>query len=108
MEQGINMFEQILLICVGALISILATLISKVVDGLLNKQGDDLIYRKLVYQKNSINKSMGIYNENNEILLIIPLWIEIQNTKKIPIIIRDFSLVLYKVGKRIKKMKQIN
>ena len=108
MGQGINMFEQILLICVGAFISILTTLISKFVDGLLNKQGDVLIYRKLVYQKNSINKSMGIYNENNEILLIIPLWIEIQNTKKIPIIIRDFSLVLYKGGKRIKKMKQIN
>ena len=107
MEQGINMWKQILLICVGAFISILATAISKFVDSWLNKQGDVIIYRKLVYQKNSTNKSMGVYDEHNETVLVVPLWIEIQNTKKIPIIIRDFSLELYKDGNKIKKMRQI-
>lgn len=107
MEQGINMWKQILLICVGAFISILTTAISKFVDSWLNKRGDVIIYRKLVYQKNSTNKSMGVYDEHNETVLVVPLWIEIQNTKKIPIIIRDFSLELYKDGNKIKKMRQI-
>lgn len=102
------MNEQIILIIVGALISILSTTISKFVNSWINKQGDIIIYRKLVYQKNSTKKSIGIYSQDNELILIVPLWIEIHNTKKVPIIIRDFSLALYKNGKRIKKMKQIN
>ncbi|HPY98716.1 MAG TPA: hypothetical protein PLZ06_06705 [Clostridia bacterium] len=102
------MYNQIILICVGALISIFATVISKFVDSCINKQGDVIIYRKLVYKKNNIKKLIGIYSQDNDYILVIPLWIEIQNTKKVPIIIRDFSLALYKNGKRIKKMKQVN
>ena len=109
MGQGTNMYKQILLICIGALISILTTVINKFVDGWLNKRGEVIIYRKRVYQENSTNRTMEVYvDDNNETLLVVPLWIEIQNTKKTPVIIRDFSLELYKNGDKIKKMKQIS
>ena len=109
MGQGTNMYKQILLICIGALISILTTVINKFVDGWLNKRGEVIIYRKRVYQQNSTNRTMEVYvHDNNETLLVVPLWIEIQNTKKTPVIIRDFSLELYKNGDKIKKMKQIS
>ena len=109
MGRGTNMCKQILLICIGALISILTTVINKFVDGWLNKRGEVIIYRKRVYQQNSTNRTMEVYvHDNNETLLVVPLWIEIQNTKKTPVIIRDFSLELYKNGDKIKKMKQIS
>lgn len=101
------MYKQILLICIGALISILTTVINKFVDNWLNKKGEVIIYRKRVYQKNYPKRPMGVYVENNETSFVVPLWIEIQNTKKIPIIIRDFSLELYKNENKIKKMKQM-
>lgn len=101
------MRQQILLICIGALISILTTVINKFLDGWLNKRGEVIIYGKRIYQKNYTKRPMGVYVENNGTLLVVPLWIEIQNTKKIPIIIRDFSLELYKNENKIKKMKQM-
>lgn len=107
MGRGTNMRQQILLICIGALISILTTVINKFLDGWLNKRGEVIIYGKRIYQKNYTKRPMGVYVENNGTLLVVPLWIEIQNTKKIPIIIRDFSLELYKNENKIKKMKQM-
>lgn len=101
------MWQQILLICIGALISILTTVINKFLNGWLNKRGEVIIYGKRIYQKNYTKRPMGVYVENNGTLLVVPLWIEIQNTKKIPIIIRDFSLELYKNENKIKKMKQM-
>lgn len=107
MGRGTNMWQQILLICIGALISILTTVINKFLNGWLNKRGEVIIYGKRIYQKNYTKRPMGVYVENNGTLLVVPLWIEIQNTKKIPIIIRDFSLELYKNENKIKKMKQM-
>lgn len=45
--------------------------------------------------------------DNSEHILIVPLYIEINNRRKFDIIIRDFSLVLYYNGKEVQKMKQI-
>ncbi|EEB36747.1 hypothetical protein ANHYDRO_00419 [Anaerococcus hydrogenalis DSM 7454] len=104
----INMCKEIVLILLGAFISIVTTLINRFIKEYFDKKGDVIIYRKFVYQKNSINKLMGIYDYNNDVILIVPIWIEIHNTKKVSAIIRDFSLVLYKNGKKIKKMKQIS
>lgn len=108
MELGIDMDKQIILICIGAFISIFTSVVNKIIDNCLKSKGTVTIYRKLVYQKNSDNNSSGIYNVNGEIIMYIPIWIEIQNTKNNPIIIRDFSIDLFKNGKRICKMKKIN
>ncbi|MDU2583527.1 MAG: hypothetical protein E7C82_07515 [Anaerococcus hydrogenalis] len=102
------MLEQIILVFVGALISIITTVIIRLVDAWLDNRGDVNLYRKIVYIKNSNVPSIGILNDNNDQILRIPMWVEIQNTKKTPIIIRDFSLVLYKDNKPVKKMKQVN
>lgn len=102
------MLEQIILVFVGALISIITTVVNKLIDALIDNQGDINLYRKIVYIKNSTILSVGIINDKNGQVLSIPLWVEIQNIKKTPIIIIDFSLVIYKDNKRIKKMKQAN
>lgn len=102
------MCKEIILTLLGAFISIVTTVINRFVSNCLDRKGDVIIYRKLVYQKNSINKAMGIYDYNNDVILIVPIWIEIHNTKKVSAIIRDFSLVLYQNGKKIKEMKQIS
>lgn len=102
------MLEQIALVFLGAFISIITTVVNRLIDAWLDNRGDVNLYRKIVYKKNSTTPSIGILNDSNDQVLSIPLWIEIQNTKKVPIIIRDFSLILYKDKKQIKKMKQAN
>lgn len=102
------MSEQILLILIGAFITLITTIANRLIDAWIDNKGEVNLYRKIVYMKKSTLPSIGILNEKSDLILSIPLWIEIQNTKKTPIIIRDFSLVLYKNNKRIKKMKQVN
>lgn len=102
------MLGQTVLILIGALISIATTMINKLIDAWIDNKGDVNLFRKIVYLKNSTVSSIGIVNDNNDLILQIPMWIEIQNTKKTPIIIRDFSLVLYKDNNLVKKMKQVN
>ena len=108
MTRNFNMLEQIILVFVGAFISIITTVVNRLIDAWIDNQGDINLYRKIVYIKNSTIPSIGIINDKNDQVLRIPLWVEIQNIKKTPIIIRDFSLVIYKDNKRIKKMKQAN
>lgn len=108
MERYFNMLEQIVLIFIGVFISIITTIANKLIDTWIDNKGDVNLYRKIVYIKNSTVPTIGILKDNNDLILRIPIWIEIQNTKKTPIIIRDFSLLVYKDNKRIKKMKQIN
>ena len=102
------MLDQIVLVFIGALISIITTVANKLIDTWIDNKGNINLYRKIVYRKNSTIPSIGILNDNNDLIMQIPMWIEIQNTKKTSIIIRDFSLVLYKDNKQVKKMKQIN
>lgn len=102
------MVEKVVLLFVGALISIITTIVNRLIEVWLDNKGDVNLYRKIVYIKNSTTSSIGIFNDNNDHVLSIPLWIEIQNSKKTPIIIRDFSLILFKDNKRIKKMRQLN
>lgn len=80
------MLRQIILVFVGAFISIITTVANKLLDAWFNNKGDVNLYRKIVYIKNSTSPSMGILKDNNDLILCIPMWIEIQNTKKASII----------------------
>lgn len=102
------MKENILMLFIGAIISMASSIILLFVNKIIDSSGDVIIYRKVVYLINSNFKTLGIYNEGGEIVLIVPMWIEIQNTKKVNSIIRDFSVKLYNKGKFVEKMKQIN
>lgn len=97
------MLEQSVLIIIGAFISIITTIANRLIDAWIDNKGEVSLYRKIVYIRESTDPSIGILNDNDDLILNIPLWIEIQNTKKAPIIIRDFSLVLYKNNERVKK-----
>lgn len=102
------MNDEIWLLVVGALISFLSTLIYRIVDNWLDGKGNVKIYSKRIYNRNLNGKSTGFYSLGSELVLFVPLWVEIQNSKKIPTIIRDFSIYLYRDGIKLSKMKQIS
>lgn len=108
MEENIGMNKDIISVLVGFFITIISVLTGKLADVLINKKGKIHIYRKFVYEKGTHNKPTRIYScGDDEKRLMVAMWIEIHNTKKMAIVIRDFGLFLYKDGKQIKKMKQI-
>lgn len=95
-------WKEIILIFVGALVSIFTTVVSKIMENWLKQRGDIYIYGKVIF-----NKNIECFCQQKDVSLIIPVGIEIQNSKKIPIIIRDLNLILYKDGKKVKEMIQI-
>lgn len=94
--------KEIILIFVGAIVSIFTTVVSKIMDNWLKQRGDFHIYGKVI-----LNKKIEYFCQKKDISLIIPVGIEIQNSKKISIIIRDLNLILYKNGNKVKEMSQI-
>lgn len=104
-------YSEIDLLLVGGLISIISTLtvysIQELLKWLKNNKGKLKIYTKIVYNK--INgSSWGSHETSKGISFTIPLWIEIQNTKSKSMILRDLNLSLFRNGKKICSMKQIN
>lgn len=94
--------KEIILIFVGAIVSIFTTVVAKILENWLKQRGDIYIYGKVI-----LNKNIECFYQNKDVSLIIPVGIEIQNSKEIPIIIRDLNLILYKDGKKVKEMIQI-
>ncbi len=97
----------IILLVLGAAISIIPTIIMKLIDNWMNKQGKVRIYKKIVYSDLN-GETWGFNNKPNGMTLMIPMWIEIYNTKKIPIVIRDFNLYVYDKGRSCIDMQQIS
>ncbi|MBP1044420.1 hypothetical protein I6N95_25765 [Vagococcus sp. BWB3-3] len=104
MDRDIN------LLIIGALISLVTTLcvqlIQLYISNYQKNKGKINIYFKSVYSSIT-SKPWGIDKSSNGIILLIPLWIEIQNTKGKNEIVRDLNLFLYKDNKRIKNMVQV-
>lgn len=107
MMGNINMINYIISAIVGAIISILTSFCNKLIERHLDNKGKVAIYRKVVYIKND-GRSMGIYQDKNDYSFVVPLWIEVHNSKNASQIIRDFSVCIYSEGKMIAKMNQIN
>ena len=86
----------------GFLLSIVTTLINKYID----PKGKMHLFYKLVYQKETTFKA-GVHTNGNETYLTIPLYFEFQNTSNTARVIRDVCLYLFKEGKQVAKMIQI-
>ena len=94
----------------GGIISIISSIVSFFCQQYwLNwraKKGELKIYTKTVYDK--VDKvPWGFYENISETFFIVPLWVEIQNTKSIKQIVRDVNLGLFSEGRLIKKTVQI-
>lgn len=89
------------------LISILTTILTGIIIRYFNENlGKIHIYRKIITLKSE--KKFGVYENEGKIIMILPVYIEIINTKNIPYVIRDFNMEIWNKGKRIDSMVQGN
>lgn len=105
------MNKEIQLLIIGAIISIVSTLIGlfaqTFIQYILNNKGHVKIYLKKVYSKVD-STSWGFSKNNLDMLFSVPLWIEFHNTKEKKEIVRNLNLQLYKNKERIINMVQIS
>ena len=106
---GIFKNKEFVLLIVGALISLVSTLIGFFAQTyftyLLSNKGKVIIYIKSVYSK-STKMAWGFSATSDGILFNVPLWIELHNTKSTKQIIRNVNLSLYSCNKYVCNMKQ--
>ncbi len=102
---GPEWFE-IWLVVIGAILGFALSIITTIVNKAIDKHGKMRIFYKLVYQK-STRKKARIDTAGGETILTIPLYFELQNTSNTARVIRDVCLYLYKNGKEVGKMIQI-
>ena len=100
-----------LLVILGASISLISSLlillIQVLIERILSNRGKVRIYIKSVYSKGT-QKPWGFYSLDGKKLFIVPLWIEIHNTKSVRQIVRNINLVLYNNKKKVAKMTQLS
>lgn len=104
-NSGLDWFE-IWLVVIGAILGFALSIITTIVNKAIDKHGKMRIFYKLVYQKTS-GKKAGIYTNDGDNVLTIPMYFELQNTSNTARVIRDVCLYLYNNGKEVGKMIQI-
>lgn len=95
-------FEVLFGAFLGFVVSILTTFVNRAID----KHGKMRIFYKLTHKKWREGRA-GIEQKSGEMILSIPLYFELQNTSNTARVVRDVCLYLYKDGKEIRKMVQI-
>lgn len=102
------MSQEIKTLIVGAIISLVSTIIGlfsqTILQAILKNKGKVKIYYKKVYSKFD-SSSWGFRKEG---VFSVPLWIEFHNTKEKREIIRNLNLQLFLKGKKITNMTQIS
>lgn len=92
---------------ISILISIVTTILTDIIIRYFNENlGKIDIYRKIIISK--IGKKFGVYENEGKIIMILPVYIEIINTKNMPYVIRNFNMEIWNKGKRIDSMIQSN
>lgn len=106
------MINQIVLLVIGAAISLITTIVVATITGIAkyiyNNLGEINIYKKIVYMKDGSGETWGVFTNSGRTRLQVPLWVEIHNSKNTFEIIRNLHLKLYKNNKFICCMKQQN
>ena len=97
---------EVCLVIIGAILGFVLSIITTIVNKAIDKHGKMHLFYKLVYQKSTGQKARIFVNDDNK-CLIIPLYFELQNTANTARVIRDVCLYLYKNGKKVGKMLQI-
>jgi hypothetical protein len=107
-ERAMNMQKDIYLIIIGAAIGFISSIGTIIFAELLKKQGKLKIYYKIVFSKFNERETWGFHNGSDGLTFEVPLWIEIQNTSNVARVVRDFNILLFKDGKELTRMMQIN
>lgn len=102
----INFNEEVVLLFVGGLISLITSIVLIIVQKFLNGHGKTIIFYKFTNLNDEFSCGL-ITNENNSgKMLVIPISFEFQNTSYSNKVIRDINLLLCKGNKVISEMKQ--
>ena len=102
---GTELFE-IFLVIVGAILGFVLSIFTTIVNKAIDKHGKMRIFYKLVYQKITGQKA-GVESVDGDTYITVPLYLELQNSSNTSRVLRDVCLYLYKEGKKIGKMKQV-
>ena len=105
-QNGGSEWFDVWLVVIGAILGFALSIITTIVNKAIDKHGKMRIFYKLVYQK-STGKKARIDTNGGDTFLTIPLYFELQNTSNTARVIRDVCLYLYKNGKEVGKMIQI-
>lgn len=103
-----NIQKEIYLIIIGTFIGSLFSIGTTIVAEIIKKKGHIKLYYKIVYSKVLDRGTWGFRNGPNGFIFEVPLWIEMQNTSNTVRIIRDLNILLFKDGKELTQMTQIN
>lgn len=103
------MSKEVGLLIIGAIISIIATMIGMfaqlIVQSILKNKGRVKIYIKKVYSK-ADSSTWGFVSSYSGTIFSVPMWIEFHNTKEKKEIIRNLNLKLFKNNKMLTNMVQ--
>ena len=103
------MINDINLLLIGALVSLISTMIGflgqTLIQYLISNKGTVKIYIKKVYSKVN-NQPYGFIKDGRDMIFSVPIWIEFHNTKEKREIIRNVNLQIYNKGKYISNMVQ--
>ena len=105
-QSGGSGWFEVWLVVIGAVLGFALSIITIIVNKVIDKHGKMRLFYRLVYQK-STGKKAGIDSGVYETRLIVPLYIELQNTSNTARVIRDACLYLYNNGNKVAKMVQI-
>lgn len=103
------MSKEVGLLIIGAIISIIATMIGMfaqlIVQSVLKNKGRVKLYIKKVYSK-ADSSTWGFIGSHSGTIFSVPMWIEFHNTKEKKEIIRNLNLQLFRNNKKIINMVQ--
>lgn len=99
-------WKEIIFILIGAGVGFLISILTVIVNRLLDKAGKVSIFYKVVAEP-ALNYPSGISEQNNIITILIPIYFDFQNTTNSPVILRDVCLYLFHKGKEVRKLIQL-
>jgi len=99
-------WKDLLLVMIGAGIGFLLSILTIIMNRILDNAGKVLIFYKIVNEP-SVNYPSGISIRGEEIKILIPIYFDFQNTKNTSVVLRDVCLYLYYKGNCVDKMVQI-
>ena len=106
LQNGNSFSNEIWLIVIGAILGFLLSIVTTVVNRMIDKHGKMRIFYKMIYQKSTGQKAR-IAPMDGDTYLIIPLYFELQNTSNTARVVRDVCLYLYNNDKQVAKMFQV-
>jgi hypothetical protein len=100
--------RDIYLIIFGATLGFISSIGTTIVTELLKKQGQVKLYYKIVFSKVFDRETWGFRQGSDGLIFELPLWIEVQNTSNTVRVIQDLNILLFRDGKELTQMTQIN